>query len=465
MIHLRTIVLTSILSLFACSSVADVKDASLNAPASDHPNIIVILTDDLGWADISLNGNGLIKTPNIDRIGREGIQLTSFYAGSNVCTPSRAALLTGRYPVRTGMQHVVYPQSTDGLPESEITIAEIVKTRDYATKMIGKWHLGHYDAFWPTNQGFDSFYGVAYSNDMKPFDLYKDKDIIQSPADQKQLTRMYSAEAEEFIAAHADQPFLLYIAESAPHAPLLVPDEVAGRSEAGLYGDVVEELDRGVGQILDAVDRAGIADNTLIIFTSDNGPWFEGDTGEFRDRKGGTYEGSYRVPMLARWPGKISPGSVSDQMTMAIDLLPTIARISGAELPDDRVIDGRDLTGLLSGVAEPIHEFLYFFNGDDIVGVRNDRFKLVLNQYYRNFYVPLEVYGATMLFDLVTDPSERFSFMREQPGVAADLLAQVNQLREEIEPMKKDAYNPFKPSNPDAPIGPQLNSDVAVGAD
>jgi uncharacterized sulfatase len=457
MTNSRILLLASLLALGACSSTAAAEEADIVAAAGDKPNIVVILADDLGWSDISLNGSDLIKTPNIDRIGREGIQLMTFYAGANVCTPSRAALLTGRYPVRSGMQHVVYPQSTDGLPASEVTIAELVKTRGYVTKMVGKWHLGHHDEFWPTNQGFDEFYGVPYSNDMGPFDLYEGKAIVQSPADQKSLSRMYSNSAEDFIAANADRPFLLYVAENAPHAPLFVPDDVAGQSAAGLYGDVVEELDRGIGRILDALDEAGIADNTLVIFTSDNGPWFEGDTGGFRDRKGGTYEGSYRVPMLARWPGTIPAGSVSHEMAMSIDFLPTIAAVSGAALPTDREIDGRDLSELLRGKPVTIHDELFFFNGDDIVAIRNKRFKLMLNAYYRNFYVPFEKYGVRLLFDLVTDPTERFSFVREEPEVVDDLMSKVSDMRKVVEPMKKEAFNPFNPTEPSAPSGPQLS--------
>ena len=323
--------------------------------------------------------------------------------------------------------------------------------------MVGKWHLGHHDEFWPTNQGFDEFYGVPYSNDMGPFDLYEGKAIVQSPADQKSLSRMYSNSAEDFIAANADRPFLLYVAENAPHAPLFVPDDVAGQSAAGLYGDVVEELDRGIGRILDALDEAGIADNTLVIFTSDNGPWFEGDTGGFRDRKGGTYEGSYRVPMLARWPGTIPAGSVSHEMAMSIDFLPTIAAVSGAALPTDREIDGRDLSELLRGKPVTIHDELFFFNGNDIVAIRNKRFKLMLNAYYRNFYVPFEKYGVRLLFDLVTDPTERFSFVREEPEVVDDLMSKVSDMRKVVEPMKKEAFNPFNPTEPSAPSGPQLS--------
>ena len=281
-----------LISLFAfglagCASAAPKAETNGQA-ATPPPNIIVIMADDLGWGDISLNGADLIDTPNMDRIGLEGVQLTSFYAGANVCTPSRAALLTGRYPIRSGMQHVVHPHSQFGLPQSEITIAEILQEVGYTTGMVGKWHLGHSDEYWPTAHGFEPFFGVAYSNDMQPFDLYSGKTVIEAPVDQTALTEKYALEAARFIDTNKDAPFFLYYAETFPHIPLFVPEHASGDSEAGHYGDVVEHLDWGIGQILDALDTAGIADNTLIIVTSDNGPWFEGDSGPYRDRKGET---------------------------------------------------------------------------------------------------------------------------------------------------------------------------------
>lgn len=453
----RILGLMAILLAGACSSVAQAGPEATPAASADRPpNVVVILADDLGWGDISLNGADMIRTPNIDRIGKEGVQLNTFYAAANVCTPSRAALLTGRYPIRTGMQHVVYPQSMDGLPASEITLADMLKAHGYATHMIGKWHLGHRDEFWPTSHGFDSFYGVPYSNDMKPFDLYRNKTIVQSPANQKQLTRNYSADAEAYIRENAGHPFFLYVAENAPHEPLFVPDDAAGKSPAGLYGDVVEELDRGVGQILKALDDAGIADNTLVIFTSDNGPWFQGGTGIYRDRKGGTHEGSYRVPMLARLPGVIPAGIASDEMAMSIDLLPTIAALTGATVPTDRTIDGKDISAELEGGTAGVHDVLYFFNGNDVVGIRDNRFKLVLFQYYRDFYVPFEKYGARMLFDLLKDPAERFNYLRDQPDEAERLQSAVADMRADVESLKKEPLNPFAPVAPGTPLGPDF---------
>lgn len=437
-------------------AVADPVSAEQSPEPVAQPNVIVIMADDLGWGDISLNGADMIDTPNIDRIGIEGVQLTSFYAGANVCTPSRAALLTGRYPIRSGMQHVVHPHSQFGLPQSETTIAELLQDAGYATAMVGKWHLGHADAFWPTAHGFDAFYGVAYSNDMQPFDLYDGKTIIESPVDQTALTEKYAAAAVSFIEAHPDQPFFLYYAETFPHIPLFVPDHATGQSDAGHYGDVVEHLDWGIGQILDALEKAGTADNTLIIVTSDNGPWFEGDSGPYRDRKGGTYDGGYRVPFLARWPTMISPGQISNAMTMNIDLLPTIATAAGVAIPSDREIDGENILSVMQGSEDTPHELLFFFNGNDIAAVRDTRFKLVLNAYYKSFYVPFEQFGAVLLFDLVQDPQERFSFVREHPETVERLKTAVDQLRSEVSEMVYEPISPLAPRPPETPIGPQL---------
>ena len=420
------------------------------------PNIIVIFTDDLGWGDIGANGSTMIATPNIDRIGSEGVRLTNFYAGANVCTPSRASLLTGRYAIRSGMQHIVYPQTTDGLPQSEITLPELLRDAGYATGMVGKWHLGHQDEHWPTRHGFDEFFGVAYSNDMAPFDLYRQDRIIEAPADQSALTNNYAAAAIDFIERHKGEPFFLYYAETFPHIPLFTPNDAAGKSEAGLYGDVVEHMDAAIGKLLDALDKAGIADNTIVIFTSDNGPWFEGDAGDLRDRKGGTHEGSYRVPFLARWPAGLPAGSVSSEMAMNIDLLPTLAKIAGAGVPADRIIDGRDIFPVLRDEARSPHDYLYFFNGNEIAAIRDRRFRLVLSTYYKTFPVPFERYGSALMFDLSRDRRERFDYKREFPADYARLLAQVNAMRTDVAPYVKDAPNPFAPIPEGQPIGPQL---------
>jgi uncharacterized sulfatase len=415
------------------------------------------MADDLGWGDIGANGAELIDTPNIDRLSSEGIRLTSFYAGSNVCTPSRAALLTGRYPIRSGMQHVIMPHSDRGLPSEEITIAEMLKEAGYATGMVGKWHLGHRDEFWPTAHGFDEFFGVAYSNDMEPFDLYRHKTVVQSPVEQRELTDRYSLAAIDFISRNRDKPFFLYYAETFPHLPLFVPEDASGSSEAGLYGDVVENLDRGIGRILNALEVNGVADNTLVIVTSDNGPWFEGDQGAFRGRKGGAHEGGYRVPFIARLPGRIAPASVSGEMAMNIDLLPTIAALTEARLPNDREIDGRDIGGVLMRGEPTPHDVLFFFDGNDIAAVRDRRFRLVLSTFYRTFPVPFERFGTALLFDLERDPQERFSYLRENTEVRDRLMTKVDAMREEVAEMRIEPGSPFPPSDPSIPRGPVLS--------
>lgn len=424
-----------------------------------QPNIVIIMADDLGWGDISLNGADFIKTPNMDRIGHEGVQLTRFYAGANACTPSRAALLTGRYPFRSGMEDVLFPYSSEGLPQSEVTLPEILKQAGYATGMVGKWHLGQQIEHWPTEHGFDDFFGVAYSNDMKPFDLYHHKTIVETDIDQTQLTNKYASAAADFIKQNAakDEPFFLYIAESFPHIPLFVPEDASGISEAGLYGDVVQHLDAGIGRVLDALDASAVADDTLIIITSDNGPWFEGDQGaRHRGRKGGTHEGGYLVPFLARWPKHIQAGQSSDAMAMNIDLLPTLALLAGATLPKDRIIDGKNISSLLNGEGESPHEVLYFFNGTDIGAIRDRDYRLLLKQNYNSWYVPFEQLGGALLFDLKKDPSERFSYSRDNPEIVRKLSAHVKTMRAEVASVVKTraAKRPNK-TDPDT-YGPDL---------
>lgn len=439
-------VISIFLASLSLASCDDAKPNSDNSPSNvpsmqaSRPNIVVILADDLGWGDVSINGADLIQTPNIDRVGHEGLMLSRFYAGANACTPSRAALLTGRYAVRSGMQHIIFPYSKEGLPQSEITVSEILSQAGYVTGMVGKWHLGHQPEHWPTEHGFDKFFGVAYSNDMKPFDLYDDKTVVESPVDQTQLTNKYVEAASDFITSRAEtgQPFFLYYAETFPHIPLFVPDESTKQSDAGLYGDVVEHLDKGIGRILGALETAGVADNTLIIITSDNGPWFEGSQGaHHRGRKGGTHEGGYLVPFLARWPAMIKPGTTSDAMAMNIDLLPTLAALAGADIPKDRVIDGRDISSLFSGASVSPHDVLYFFDRNEVAAIRDSRYRLLLKQHYNAWYVPFEELGGPLLFDLEKDPQSRFSYARDKPEVAARLMAKVTAMREETDALHK----------------------------
>lgn len=377
------------------------------------PNFVVVFFDDLGYGDLSSYGNQLIDTPRIDRLAHEGIRMTEFYAASPVCTPSRAALLTGRYPVRAGIDtHVFFPDEmpigtlrrmggyANELPTDEITIAEALGAAGYATGMIGKWHLGALPGHHPTDFGFDSYYGVHWSNDMQPLHVYRgteieieDTTIVDNPigafrdedmeferaggVDQTRLTGLYTDEAIRFLEEHRDEPFFLYLAHTFPHVPHFADPEFAGRSDGGLYGDVVEDLDRSTGAIADALERLGLTERTLLIVTSDNGADYGGSPGALRGRKGETFEGGQRVPFIARWPGTIPQGQTTDAMAMNIDLFPTFLSLAGVRPPTDRIVDGKSLTGVWTAAEPSPHEFLYYFPtvGEAPDAVRDRRFK------------------------------------------------------------------------------------------
>jgi uncharacterized sulfatase len=398
-----------------------------------RPNIIVILADDLGYGDLGVNGSTMISTPNLDRLAAEGVRLTSFYAAANVCTPSRAGLLTGRYPIRMGLAvKVIVPSDTHGLPPEEMTLPEILRDRGYRTAMAGKWHLGHQPEFWPTENGFDSFLGVLYSNDMKPFALYRGRENIEEPADQATLTERYTAAAVETIEGAGDRPFFFYLAHTFPHRPLHVSDRFRGRSEAALYGDVVETIDWSVGEILAALERTGKARDTLILFTSDNGPWFEGSTAGYRDRKGGTWEGSYRVPLIAWWPGMLPSGAAVDEPATALDVLPTLARVSGAHIPATVALDGIDIWPTLAHGAPSTHDQILFFDNDQISGVRKGKWSLVVRDYYRTLNIGLYRFGYPLLFDLERDPAQSYNLARDEPEILDDLLQRIEAAKREL---------------------------------
>lgn len=387
------------------------------ADPESAPNIVVVFFDDLGFGDLSSYGSRLIDTPRIDRLADEGVRMTQFYSASSVCTPSRAALLTGRYPVRslTGT-HVFFPDDmpigrfrrmagyANELPRDEITVAEVLRAAGYATGMVGKWHLGALPGHWPNDFGFDFYYGVHWSNDMTPLHVYRNSEveiedtsvhangfgsfrdedvpaISGTAVDQSTLTRSYTEEAVAFIEQHQDGPFFLYVAHSFPHVPHFADPEHAGESEGGLYGDVVEDLDRSTGAIVEAIDRLGLGDRTLVVVTSDNGADYGGSPGDLRGRKQETYEGGHRVPMIARWSGVLPVGVTTDAMAMNIDFFPTFLGLVGAPLPSDRIIDGRDLLGVLQEGAPSPHDFLYYFPafGEAPDAVRDPRFKYLKN--------------------------------------------------------------------------------------
>jgi arylsulfatase A-like enzyme len=365
--------------------------SSIRPVAGHRPNIVVLLFDDLGYGDLSSYGNRLIKTPNIDALATRGVKLTQFYSGSPVCTPSRAALLTGRYPTRSrAANHVFFPSDNpmagirrsagyaNAIPADEVLLPEVLTRAGYRTGAFGKWHLGDTPGHRPTDLGFGTYFGVLYSNDMNPLSIYRGTQVDTPPekTDQRTLTERFADEAIGFMRASAGQPFFAYVPFTAPHLPHYPNPKHQGVSEGGVYGDVVEDLDANVGRIMKAIDELGIADDTIVIVTSDNGGDQAGSVGDLRGRKGETYEGGMRVPGFVIWPGKTKPGSVSDAMAMNIDLFPTLLTMLGVPLPKDRVIDGRDMASMLSGGSSP-HDYLYYVTAysGEFQAVRDKNFK------------------------------------------------------------------------------------------
>ncbi len=365
----------------------------VSAAETRPPNVVIILADDLGYADVGCFGNTRIKTPNIDRMAAEGMKLTSFYVSQAVCSASRASLMTGCYANRVGMQGALNHTSKEGIHPDELLMPEMCRAAGYATGAFGKWHLGTYPMFNPLQNGFDEFLGIPYSNDnskyhpslakeMPPLPFYDGLKIIETDPDQSQFTRRFTERATSFIERNKSRPFFLYLPHVMPHVPIFASHAFRGKSDAGLYGDVVQELDWSVGQILDAIQRCGLERDTLVIFFSDNGPFLSygnhaGSAKPLREGKLTTFEGGVRVPFIARWPGRVPAGKVCDEPVMEIDLLPTIAGLAGGKL-SERKIDGLDILPLLegrAGVKSP-HEALVFYGGDELQAVRSGEWKL-----------------------------------------------------------------------------------------
>lgn len=430
-----------LLLLFTLTSLPVFSQASDGQATPQHPNIIIILADDMGYADMGVFGAEGIQTPNLDSVAENGIRFTNFYSPSPVCSPARAGLMTGRHAKRLGMKLVFMADSPDGMDPEEITIAEQLKHAGYQTGMVGKWHLGHLDRYMPWNQGFDEFYGVPYSNDMGNFFWYENQEIIYEAIDQRYLTKRYTDRALDYIERHKDEPFFLYLAHSMPHVPLYVSPEFEGSSERGLYGDVIQELDWSTGEIIKKLQLLNIADNTLVLVSSDNGPWLVmddhgGSAGVLRSGKASTFEGGQRVPTVAQWPAQIAPGSVSHSVASLLDIMPTVSNIVGVKLPDDRIIDGKDIYPLLKGEEGSVDQkFVYIAAIDaQVQGIRDGDWKLKRAQSgYPEFLDGLLTFGAfrhdTMLFNLSEDQTERVNLAGDYP----EQVQRLEQMLQDVE--------------------------------
>jgi uncharacterized sulfatase len=366
---------------FSLLALAAVALAHPSFAAEQRPNIVIILADDLGYGGLGCYGQTRYQTPHLDRMAAEGAKLTHFNCPAPFCAPTRAALMTGRYPIRCGMTQNPAPDGGPAadavaLPKSEITLAQIMKSAGYATGMVGKWHLGHKAGALPTERGFDEYYGVPYSNDMRPVQVLDGTQVVEYPVVQATLTRRYTERALGYMERNRHKPFLLYLAQAMPHKPLAASEAFYKKSGAGLYGDAMMELDWSVGQVLAKLKELGLDEKTLVLFTSDNGATFGGSTGGLRGMKGSSYEGGYRVPMVARWPGHIPAGHVSAQPAVMMDLFATVLSVADAAPPKDRVIDGRNILPLFTGDAKSPHEVIFGQGGAKLVTVRDARWKL-----------------------------------------------------------------------------------------
>lgn len=410
------------------------------AVVQQRPNIIFIYADDLGYGDIGVNGSKAIRTPNLDRMAAEGLRLTDFYSVSPVCTPSRAALMTGRYAARMGidqmhLSNVLTFQDKTGLPVEETTVATALKARGYATACIGKWHLGHLAPHRPIDHGFDYYYGIPYSNDMRPSILMRNGEVIEEPVRQETLTRRYAEEAVSFIERSKGEPFFLYLPHNMPHIPLFASERFKGRSAAGEYGDAVEEVDWSVGEILRALKRLGLDRRTLVIFSSDNGPWYQGSPGALRGRKGWTNDGGVRVPFIARWPGRISAGSVSSEPLATIDFFPTALAAAGQTEPASASrlpLDGRNALDFLLGRARSSPDNLYLlFDREFLQTARSGKWKIQVARWNIPRYTAASGQQKNItlrepeLYDMSIDPGESYNLASRFPDVVRELRAAI----------------------------------------
>ena len=423
----------------------------LLAAQNDQPNFVIIFADDLGYGDLGCFGHPTIRTPHLDRMAIEGMRFTQFYSAASVCTPSRAGLMTGRLPVRNGMcsdkRRVLFPNSGGGIPAEEITLAEALRELGYATACVGKWHLGHLPQFLPTSNGFDSYLGIPYSNDMDrnpeapkgmpafltPLSEYwnvplmRDENVLERPADQTTITKRYTEAAVRFIENHQDESFFLYMPHTMPHVPLFRATAFEGHSSRGLYGDIIEEIDWSVGQVLETLRENRLDEKTIVVFCSDNGPWLTfdqqgGSAGLLRDGKGATWEGGMREPTIAWGPGRIPAGAVTQELGATLDLFPTFVTLAGGKVPDDRVMDGYDLSPVLLGTGPSPRDTVYYYRGIRLMALRKGPWKahFMTQPGYANPR-PTTEHDPPVLYHLEHDPSEKYDVAEHHPEVIAEI--------------------------------------------
>lgn len=433
-----------ILSVSTLALVQSVNQG-LNAEQQLPPNIVVIFCDDMGYGDLSCYGNPTIKTPNIDRLASEGMKFTQFYTGAAISTPSRSSLLTGRLPVRNGMygdkRGVLFPDSKSGLGQDEVTIARLLKNNGYVTGCIGKWHLGAFSPFLPTDHGFDYYFGIPYSNDMSPKQnkgkhaqnypptpLMLGNQKIEEEPDQGELTRRYTEKAVNFIKTNREKPFFLYFAHTFPHIPLYTNARFEGSSKRGLYGDVIEEIDWSVGQVLQTLKEVGLQENTMVVFSSDNGPWLVmqnngGSAGPLRDGKGTWWEGGFRVPAIFWMPGHIEP-CINNEIMAMMDLFPTFLSMAGVDCPKNIVLDGVNQSKMLFQGASSERDEIFYWWGSELMAVRKGKWKYYIktieNQYTSNCVI--EIPDKPLLYDVEKDVSEKFNLASENPEIVKQLI-------------------------------------------
>ncbi len=457
----------NILNLLLTGMAAILAALPASSPAAQLPNLVIILADDLGYGDLGCYGHPSIRTPNLDRMAAEGMRFTDFYVGACVCTPSRAALLTGRLPIRSGMsgdlQHRVQSRkSPGGLPPEEITIAHALKEKGYATFCVGKWHLGHYRQNLPLCHGFDAFYGLRWSNDMEPArgipkgassslnpnpewwscTLMRNNQPLEQPTDLSTLTRRYTEKAVRFIQQNREKPFFLYFAHTYPHIPLFASKAFQKTSPRGLYGDVVEELDWSVGRVLEALRQQKLDQQTFVFFTSDNGPWLikelvGGCAGHLQGGKGSTWEGGMREPAIAWWPGRIKAGAVNRELACSMDLFNTCLALAGVPLPADRIIDGVDMTPMLLGQGPSQRNHVIYYNGDEVYALRKGAYKAHFTTYSGYGEDTPERHDPPLLFHLPNDPGERFNVAADHSEIIADLRQELEKHRAGLVPGKR----------------------------